>query len=145
MDPRNANNDNPDDVLLHTDSLQWAPFAPGIDYKVLRLSPADGVWTVLIRMAKGAAFPPHKHLGAGEFYMLSGCIEYRAGSARAGDYGYEPLGVYHENTVATEDNTVILFTNHGPIAFLGEDDSVAMVLDWEFFRDNPDGIPLAAE
>jgi len=144
MDPRSANAPNPPDILLKTGELTWSPFAPGIDFKVLRLDPVMGVWTILIRMDDGAEFPPHKHLGAGEFLMLEGRLEYRAGAAEAGDYGYEPNGVYHEATKAVGE-TRLLFTNHGPVAFLNPDDSIMMVLDWELFRDNPDGLRMAAE
>lgn len=66
--------------------------------------------------------------------MLKGAMEYRAGRAVAGDYGYEPLGVFHESTRFTED-TELLFTNHGPVAFVNDDGSVAMMLDWKFFAD----------
>jgi len=144
MDPRNDNAPNPEDVLLKLDDQPWLPFSPGVDYKLCRLDPVMGVWTIMIRMDDGGFFPPHKHLGAGEFYMVKGKLAYRAGSAEAGDYGYEPNGVYHEATTAVGE-TELLFTNHGAIAFLNEDDSVAMVLDWEFFRDNPNGVQLPAE
>ncbi len=63
--------------------------------------------------------------------MFKGVMDYRMGTARAGDYGYEPLGVYHENTSFIED-TELFFTNYGPIAFLNEDKSVKFLLDWKF-------------
>ena len=66
--------------------------------------------------------------------MLKGSMDYRMGVARAGDYGYEPLGVYHQNTNFLEDSEV-WFTNHGPIAFVDEQMNVTTILDWKFFAD----------
>ncbi|MEQ1395271.1 hypothetical protein ABLW52_24145, partial [Salmonella enterica] len=57
-----------------------------------------------------------------------------AGIARAGDYGYEPLGVFHESTTFLEDSE-LWFSNQGPIAFVNPDQSIAMMLDWKFFAD----------
>ncbi|WP_341705554.1 2,4'-dihydroxyacetophenone dioxygenase family protein [Ferrovibrio sp.] len=130
--------DNPPDLLCQTAAMAWIGFAPGIDYKVLRTSAETGVWTVIFRCGKGSSFPPHFHHGAGEYLMLKGLMDYRAGQARAGDYGYEPLGVYHERTEFLEDSE-LLFTNHGPVAFTNPDGSIAMLLDWKFFADKAAG------
>jgi len=116
------------------DDLTWINFAPGIDYKILRTSSESGDWTVLFRCAAGSAFPPHLHYGAGEYLMLKGVMDYRMGVARAGDYGYEPLGVYHEHTNFLEDSE-LWFTNHGPVAFVDEQMNVTTILDWKFFAD----------
>jgi len=135
MNPENAPEmDNPPDILCHTSEMEWIEFGAGIDFKVLRTSAETGTWTVLFRCAKGSGFPPHFHHGAGEYLLLKGVMDYRAGQAVAGDYGYEPLGVYHESTTFLED-TELLFTNHGPVAFVNPDMSIAMMLDWKFFAD----------
>ena len=125
---------NPADLLCRDSERRWINFAPGIDYAVLRTSAETGVWTVMFRCAKGAAFPPHYHHGAGEYLMTKGVMDYRAGVAKTGDYGYEPLGVYHERTVFLEDSE-LLFTNHGPVAFTNPDGSILMLLDWKYFAD----------
>jgi anti-sigma factor ChrR (cupin superfamily) len=67
----------------------------------------------------GAAEPPHFHLGAGEFIVLSGELRYASGTARPGDYGYEATGAHHEKTHAVEE-TVIVYVGHGPLAMLDE-------------------------
>jgi len=56
------------------------------------------------------------------------------GVAEAGDYGYEPLDAFHESTRFIED-TELLFTNHGPVVFVDENNGVKMILDWKFFAD----------
>ena len=80
----------------------------------------------------GAVFAPHKHLGASELFMLQGLTKDRQGLTRTGDYQYEPIGMVHEATTAIEESTLI-FTAHGPIAFFNEQGGISMVLDWEFF------------
>jgi anti-sigma factor ChrR (cupin superfamily) len=122
------------EYLVRTEDLSWIPFGAGIDYKILRTSAESGDWTVLFRCAAGSAFPAHLHYGAGEYLMLKGVMDYRMGIARAGDYGYEPLGVYHENTNFLEDSE-LLFTNHGPVAFVDEQMNVTTIIDWKFFAD----------
>jgi hypothetical protein len=67
-------------------------------------------------------------------------MDYRMGTARAGDYGYEPLGVYHDSTVFLEDSE-LLFTNHGPVIFVDEDMKPIMILDWKFFADQVENAP----
>lgn len=128
------NRENPPDLLCRTADLPWIEFGAGISYKVLRTSAETGVWTVIFRCEAGSGFPPHFHHGAGEYLILSGKMDYRAGQAVAGDYGYEPLGVYHESTTFPED-TELLFTNHGPVAFVDGDNNITLMLDWRFFAD----------
>jgi len=90
------------DILVKTTDLPWVPLAEGIDYRVLRTSPETGTWTVLLRAQAGSSFVKHRHLGPGEYFMIKGRMEYRAGCAVAGDYGYEPLDAVHEETKFTE-------------------------------------------
>ena len=124
------------DLYVSSRELKWAPFSEGISLKVLRISPETGTWTVLLRCEAGSAFARHRHLAAGEYFMLSGRMELRGGAqaggvtAVAGDYGFEPVSVIHDSTcfpVPTE----LLFTNHGAVQFLDENDQTVFVLDWE--------------
>ena len=126
------------DTYVHTEDAAWIPFpgVDGIDFKVLRVSPETGTWTVLIQMVAGSGFPRHKHLGAGEYFMTKGKLEVRGGvenggiTAYAGDYGWEPSGMIHDHTEAVIDSE-FLFTNHGPLVFIDDDDNVVGVLDWQ--------------
>jgi len=126
------------DILIHSDDVQWFPLGPGTSYKLFRVSPETGQWSGLIKMDAGARFAPHKHYGAAEFYVLKGALEYRAGIARAGDYGYEPNTVEHGATTCSEE-TIITFTAYGPIVFYNEDGTPGLILDWEFVKKQADG------
>ena len=118
----------PDERLISTDTLPWVPIVEGIDFRLLYTSPETGRWTVVFRAQAGSFFPAHRHYGAGEYFVLKGRMEYRAGTAVAGVYGYEPLDVVHEMTTFTE-YTELLFTNYGPVAFLGSQGEVTSILD----------------
>ena len=126
--------ENPIDVLCHVDKQEWIPLYEDISYKLLRISEETGTWTVIFRCKAGSHFEPHFHYGAGEFYIISGHMSYRAGEAVTGDYGYEPLGVFHERTDFTKD-TDLLFTNHGPIAFVDDDKNIIGIMDYALVRD----------
>ena len=98
--------------------------------------PGDSHWTVLLNCAKGSSIPRHEHLGAGEYYVISGKIEVRGGvenggiTAITGDYGYEPNGVIHDMTNFPED-TSLYFTNFGPIRYIDDDNNTVGFLDWQ--------------
>jgi 2,4'-dihydroxyacetophenone dioxygenase len=119
----------PQDLLVRCQDLPWHPLGPGTWFKLLRVSEETGVWTSLIKMEAGSRFAPHKHLGAAEFFVVKGEFDYRAGTAKAGDYGYEPLGAIHGATTCTVESEYVI-TTYGPIAFLNEDGSVQMLYDF---------------
>jgi len=119
----------PQDLLVRCKDLPWHPLGPGTWFKLLRVSEETGVWTSLIKMEAGSRFAPHKHLGAAEFFVVKGEFDYRAGTAKAGDYGYEPLGAIHGATTCTVESEYVI-TTYGPIAFLNEDGSVQMLYDF---------------
>jgi anti-sigma factor ChrR (cupin superfamily) len=112
---------------------RWVPMVEGIEFKLLFASSETGRWTVLFRCQPGSFIPRHKHLGAGEYFVIKGRMEYRMGAAEAGVYGYEPIGVTHDMTSFPE-YTELLFTNFGPVLFLNDDDSVKSVLDYELIE-----------
>jgi len=124
------------DLYVSSRELKWAPFSEGIWLKVLRISPETGTWTILLKCQAGSAFARHRHLAAGEYFMLSGRMELRGGAqaggvtALPGDYGFEPVSVIHDSTCFPVDSEM-LFTNHGAVQFLDEQDDTAFVLDWE--------------
>jgi anti-sigma factor ChrR (cupin superfamily) len=97
---------------------------------VLRVSEETGLWSALIRMEPGSQFAPHKHLGAAEFFVLKGKLEYRMGEAPMDAYGFEPLGAVHDATTCNEE-TVIFFVSYGPIIFYDEDGGVEQILNHE--------------
>jgi hypothetical protein len=128
------------DIYIDTSARPWLNFSPGIDFKVLRTSQETGTWTVLFKCAAGSSFARHEHLAAGEYYMVSGRMEIRGGverggvTARGGDYGYEANGTFHDETNFPEES-VLYFTNFGPIRFVDDKDQTVFVLDYKALRE----------
>jgi len=124
------------DLHIATGDLPWRALFPGVDFKLLRVSAENGAFTLLLRTLAGASLPRHRHLGAGEYYMVSGRMLVRGGKERggitalAGDWGYEPLSMIHDSTEFPEASE-LLFTNHGPIQFLDDNDNTVAILDWQ--------------
>lgn len=123
-------NREPEDILIQTRDLPWAPLGEGVSIKILRVSEETGFWSALIEMQPGSQFAPHKHYGAADFYVLKGKLVYRAGEATEGCYGYEPLGVVHDSTTAPEE-TLLYFNSYGPVIFYNADGSIAQMLNYE--------------
>ena len=123
-----------DESLIPPASMKWVAFGEGIDFSLLYTSEETGRWAVLFRCQPGSFFGPHRHLGAGEYYVVKGRMEYRMGSAPAGTYGYEPLDAIHDHT-AFPEYTELLFTNYGPVVFLDAEDRVSMILDHKLLTD----------
>ena len=130
------NNDQFKDIYIHTEAQPWLNFSPGIDFKVLRATAETGHWTTLFRCAPGSSFARHEHLGAGEYLMVSGRMNIRGGAemggitAYPGDYGFEPNGVIHDQTEFPVES-VLYFTNFGPIRFMNDANETLFVLDWK--------------
>jgi anti-sigma factor ChrR (cupin superfamily) len=118
-----------DSSLIQTDKVDWIDSGGGNLFKVLRISKETGAWSALIKAPKGQVNPPHTHLGAADFYVISGGFDYRGGSARAGDWVYEAAGAVHEATSHPVD-TVYLANVYGPVGFHDENGKIVQVLDW---------------
>ena len=118
-----------DAALVRTDEEEWIQSQEGNQFKVLRISKETGAWSALIKAKKGQVNPPHTHLGAADFYVISGGFDYRGGSARTGDWVYEPAGAVHEATSHPVD-TIYLANVYGPVGFHDAEGNIAHVLDW---------------
>lgn len=108
---------NDNDLLIRAGELPWQPAFPGAWIKSLRSCSVTGQWTQLLKLEAGASLPPHFHLGAGEFYVVSGELHYASGIAYPGDYGYEALGAHHEKTSAPIE-TILFYVGHGALGML---------------------------
>ena len=127
-----------DESLITPSAMKWFTFAEGIEMTLLFASEETGRWVVLFKCQEGSFFGPHRHLGAGEYYVVKGKMSYRMGEATTGTYGYEPLEAIHDYTSFPE-YTELLFTNFGPIAFLDEQGNVSSILDHKVLREMSEG------
>lgn len=122
-----------DESLIPPAAMKWAAFGEGIEFSLLYTSEETGRWAVMFRCQPGSFFGPHRHLGAGEYYVVKGRMTYRMGEATEGSYGYEPLDAIHDHT-SFPDYTELLFINHGPVAFLDADGGIATIVDHAMLR-----------
>ena len=109
--------------------LPWLGDEDGSGSKVLWLNAEAGWFTSLVKGRAGQVNPPHTHVGGACFYVLSGGFDYRGGSAREGDWVWEPAGSVHDATTHPLD-TVYLAQVYGPVAFHGKDGRPPRILDW---------------
>lgn len=125
--------------FVDTRSVPWA-FAEGMEdvgLKILRVSEETGAVSLIVRH-NGVA-PPHNHLGAGDFLILSGRMGYRAGPPEGcgpGVWVFEPAGARHDETQRVGDEDLIYTANlYGPIMFdEGRGTPIAAVLSWMEYK-----------
>ncbi|MGE0825901.1 MAG: cupin domain-containing protein [Candidatus Binatia bacterium] len=116
-------------ALVRTKNQPWIDAGDGNQFLVLRISKETGAWSALVKAKAGQVNAPHTHIGPADFYVLSGGFDYRGGSAREGDWVYEPAGAVHEATTHPMD-TVYLANVYGPVAFHDAKGGIAGILDW---------------
>jgi quercetin dioxygenase-like cupin family protein len=82
------------EVILRTvEERRWTTTeVKGLDYAGLRPH-ANGGATVLLRFAKGAHGPNHRHPGGEKAFVVSGEITIGSKRMKAGDFLYTPAGV----------------------------------------------------
>jgi 2,4'-dihydroxyacetophenone dioxygenase len=118
-----------DAALVRTKNQQWIDTGTGNQFIVLRISKETGAWSALIKAPAGQVNAPHTHIGPADFYVISGGFDYRGGSAREGDWVYEPAGAVHEATSHPMD-TIYLANVYGPVAFHDGKGGYSHILDW---------------
>ena len=122
-----------DAALVRTKDKKWIEAGDGNQFLVLRISKESGAWSALVKAPAGQVNQAHTHLGPADFYVISGGFDYRGGSARAGDWVYEPAGAVHEATTHPVD-TVYLANVYGPVAFHDGEGGYAHILDWRTIK-----------
>lgn len=72
----------------------WEQVAPGIECKLL--AAAEDRVSMLVRLAPGASYPPHRHAGVEELHLLDGELWIDERLLHPGDYNLgDPGGVDH--------------------------------------------------
>lgn len=92
---------------------EWIALNPLVQIKVLRVDAAAGNQTVLIRAARGAVLPRHRHSRDEEFIVLEG--ECRIGTLllEAGDAHFTAAGSWHDD-VTTDTGVLVLVRGEYP-------------------------------
>lgn len=98
---------------LRSSEGEWLPLNPLVQIKVLRVDAAAGSQTVLLRAARGAVLPRHRHSRDEEFIVLEG--ECRIGDLRlqAGDAHFAAAGSWHDDII-TDSGVLVLVRGEYP-------------------------------
>ena len=86
-------------LFVRSGSLDWqkSPI-PGFNSKVLFRDSQRELRTQLVRLAAGAAIPPHLHTDVEELYVLEGELIVNDVVMKSGDYCRAALGTLHRTT-----------------------------------------------
>lgn len=90
---------------------EWEDVAPGICCRLLATDEVYDRITMLVRLAPGAAYPPHRHAGAEELFLLSGELWIEDRKLHPGDYNRADPGSADRRVWSETGCTCILITS----------------------------------
>jgi len=96
-------------IYIHASEGSWIEAEPGIFAKILNLDTERRRVTALVRMAPGARYADHRHLGMEEVLVLEGSCYCGGRLLRKGDYHRAEPGSIHLDT-RTEEGSFMLVT-----------------------------------
>jgi len=97
------------------DEPDWCDVAPGIAYKLLSSDPVTGSLSMLVRLAPGAAYPPHSHASVEELHLLDGELWIDGRKLLPGDYNRAEPGTADSHVWSETGCTCVLMTSSGDI------------------------------
>ncbi|HKZ05201.1 MAG TPA: cupin domain-containing protein [Methylomirabilota bacterium] len=89
----------------------WRDAAPGISVKLLATDAANAYVSMLVRLAPGAAYPPHRHAGVEELYLLHGELVIDGRTLHPGDYNRAEPGTGDQLVWSETGCTCLLMTS----------------------------------
>ena len=122
---------------VRVDELPWERTEfPGVEYKTLLIDKAQGLLTVLLRMAPGAVLPDHEHVRIEQTYVLEGRLVDKVGAevgleVGPGEFVWRPAGSRH--SAWTPDGALMIAMFLVPNRFTDADGRKIDMLgdDWE--------------
>lgn len=73
-------------LFARSNDMEWLPYAPGVQVKLLYVDPATGAQTVLVKMEPNVPFPEHPHPAIEDLFLIEGDAYVGDVLMRAGDY-----------------------------------------------------------
>jgi anti-sigma factor ChrR (cupin superfamily) len=122
---------------VRVDELPWERTEfPGVEYKTLLIDKAQGLLTVLLKMAPGAVLPDHEHVRIEQTYVLEGRLVDKAGAevgleVGPGEFVWRPAGSRH--AAWTPDGALMIAMFLVPNRFYDKDGREIDMLgdDWD--------------
>jgi anti-sigma factor ChrR (cupin superfamily) len=95
----------------HRPPLQWQQVAEGISCKILAVEAETNRVTMLVRLAPGTDYPPHRHAGVEELYLLQGELMIDDQKIYAGDFIRAEAGSVDHRVWSETGCTCLLLTS----------------------------------
>ena len=90
---------------------EWEEVAPGITCKLLATNTEQDRVTMLVRLAPGVAYPPHRHAGTEELHLLDGELFIEDRKLLPGDYNRGEAGASDKFVWTETGCTCVLITS----------------------------------
>lgn len=90
---------------------EWEQVAPGIECKLLATDTEGHRVSMLVRLAPGASYPAHTHVGVEELHLLDGELWIDERKLFPGDYNYGAPGAGDERVWSETGCTCVLITS----------------------------------
>lgn len=90
---------------------EWENVAPGIACKLLANDPEHDRVSMLVRLAAGTAYPPHRHAGEEELFLLDGELWIEDRKLLPGDYNRAESGTADQRVWSETGCTCLLITS----------------------------------
>lgn len=91
---------------------EWTDVAPGISCKLLATDTEANRVSMLVRLAPGTDYPPHRHVGVEELYMLDGVLIVDDARFYPGDYRRGEADTVDRRVWSETGCTCVLITSH---------------------------------
>jgi len=90
---------------------EWQEAGGGISYRVLARDVESQMVSMLVRLAPGAAYPPHTHAGLEQLYLLDGELFIDGRKLHPGDYNRAEIGTGDQHVWSQTGCTCVLITS----------------------------------
>jgi quercetin dioxygenase-like cupin family protein len=90
---------------------QWEEPAPGIFCQLLATDTEKGRVSMLVRLNPGVDYPPHRHAGLEELYLLDGELKIDEKTVRPGDYVRAEVDTVDHRVWSETGCTCVLITS----------------------------------
>jgi quercetin dioxygenase-like cupin family protein len=91
---------------------EWKQAAPGIFCKLLATDTENNRVTMLVRLAPGTDYPPHRHAGVEELHLLHGELMIEDRKLYPGDYNRAAPGSVDQRVWSETGCTCVLITSY---------------------------------
>lgn len=95
----------------HWHEPEWEEAAPGIRCKLLSTDTEGDRVSMLVRLAPGVAYPPHRHAGVEELYLLEGELWIEDRKLYPGDYNRAEPGTSDQRVYSETGCMCLLITS----------------------------------